>query len=113
MDTGRLAPFDPRPYEPRWHLHRSEEKFVGWIEDKLGGVRTETPTIGDVVVYRFGRCYSHGGLLINSKEIVHAYFVSGMTMTSALNDPVLEYVGVNGTNFPRPKLFFDVWGGAA
>lgn len=69
-----LAPadLDPRPYSPDWHLHRSEEQFLGWLEqfaDRVG-----TPQMGDVVVWRFGRAYSHGGILVDDHgTIVHAY----------------------------------------
>ncbi len=117
VDTGLVAPFDPRPYPPDWHLHRSEEKYLGFVFDRTREVflRTasrvpspqrgegqdegdRTPQIfsetsepphpdplpsgereqvqpGDVAVFRFGRCYSHGGVVTAAAPltIVHAY----------------------------------------
>jgi hypothetical protein len=67
VDTGLCAPFDPRPYPPDWHLHRGEERYLGFVFDRCHEV--ETPRPGDVAVYRFGRCYSHGGIVT---EIVPA-----------------------------------------
>src|ERR1700722_5813082 len=69
VDTGLCDPFDPRPYPSDWHLHRSEEKYLGFVFDRCseipflacpqageGGVGALP---GDVIVFRFGRCYSH------------------------------------------------------
>jgi cell wall-associated NlpC family hydrolase len=73
VDTGLCAPFDPRPYPPDWHLHRSEERYLGFVFDLTHEV--ERPRPGDVVVFRFGRCYSHGGIVVagDPLAIVHAY----------------------------------------
>jgi hypothetical protein len=32
VDTGIVAPLDPRPYPTQWHLHQSEERFIKVIE---------------------------------------------------------------------------------
>jgi NlpC/P60 family putative phage cell wall peptidase len=55
------AELDPRPYATDWHLHRSEEKYLGWVERY--GVKVETPEPGDLALFRFGRCLSHGGIV--------------------------------------------------
>lgn len=55
------ADVEPRPYAPDWHLHRSEEKYLGWVTRFADPV--DTPQPGDLVLFRFGRCYSHGGLI--------------------------------------------------
>ena len=33
VDAGIVPPFDPRPYERDWHLHRSEERYLGVLSD--------------------------------------------------------------------------------
>lgn len=63
---------DPRPYSPEWHKHRDEEAFLGWLKDC--GDELDTPIAGDVVVWKFGRAYSHGGIVVGEGgEIIHAY----------------------------------------
>ena len=52
---------DPRPYAPDWHLHRSEEIYLGWVRRFADEVTD--PQLGDLVLFRFGRCFSHGGLI--------------------------------------------------
>jgi cell wall-associated NlpC family hydrolase len=109
VDTGRFAPFDPRPYSPRWHLHRSEEKFVDWIAGRLGAREVEAPRVGDVVLWQFGRTFSHGAVLINSAEIVHAYYAAGCTLISKLHEPLLDFISDERVNIPRPVRYFDLW----
>ncbi len=60
-DLQLVPMIDPRPYPPDWHLHRGEERFLGWITDRA--VRVKDPLPGDVALYRFGRCVSHGGIV--------------------------------------------------
>ncbi len=112
VDTGRFAPFDPRPYAPRWHLHRSEEKFVGWIAGTLGAAEVARPRVGDVVLWRFGRCFSHGAVLVNSAEVCHAYYASGRVLVTKLHEPLLDFISDGRLSIPRPARFFDLWEGA-
>lgn len=65
---------DPRPYPPDWHLHRSEERFLGWVQQHA--VRVHAPEPGDVPLFRFGRALSHGGIVceVTDQEVymIHA-----------------------------------------
>ena len=61
VDAGIVPPFDPRPYPPDWHLHRSAERFLGWIAEFADPAAIPAP--GDVALFRFGRCVSHGGIV--------------------------------------------------
>jgi NlpC/P60 family putative phage cell wall peptidase len=58
---GLIPRFDPRPYPTDWHLHRSEEKYLGWVMKYA--TKVETPEPGDVALFKFGRCLSHGGIV--------------------------------------------------
>ena len=111
VDTGRLPPFDPRPYPPRWHLHKDRERFLEWVEDKLGGRRVAEPRLGDVVIWQFGRCFSHGAILVNSEEVVHAYAHARMCLVSRLDEHPLKFVGHGSRELPRPVRYYDVWSG--
>ena len=73
VDTGLCPPFDPRPYPADWHLHRGEERYLGFIFDRCCEVAQPLP--GDVMVLRYGRCYSHGGIVTrpNPLTMVHAF----------------------------------------
>jgi NlpC/P60 family putative phage cell wall peptidase len=73
VDLGLVEPFDPRPYAPDWHLHRSDEKYLTHLLARAR--RVATPRPGDVIVFRYGRCFSHGGVVtrVAPLTIVHAF----------------------------------------
>lgn len=70
-DLGFAPAFDPRPYESQWYMHRSEEKYLAWIEKYCDRVEKALP--GDIALYRFGRCAAHGAIVINDELMLHAY----------------------------------------
>lgn len=105
VDTGRLAPFDPRPYSPQWFMHRDEERFLGWVRDKLGGQQVDKPRMGDVLVHKSGRCYAHGSLYLGNDEVVHAHWKPGMVLISSLSESEL-FSMPDGSR--RPTLYFQV-----
>lgn len=109
VDTGRLAPFDPRPYSPDQMRHSSEELCLKWIVEKLGGQECDKPRLGDIVIWLFGQSFSHFGILINNAEIVHAYKRARITMISSLDADILRYISTHTGRIARPVKYFDVW----
>jgi cell wall-associated NlpC family hydrolase len=104
VDTGILPPFDPRPYPPRWHLHQSRERFLEIVEQF--GVQTDEVRVGNVAVYREGRCFSHGGLIMDEQTIIHAAWLRRMVITTPIFDIKLTHYP---TNKERPRKIYDVW----
>ena len=68
-------------YPPDWHFHRSEERYLNWITDYAK--ETEIPLPGDVVLFQFGRCISHGGIVVEWPTIIHSYFREGVVLADA------------------------------
>ncbi len=80
-DAGVLPFIDPRPYPRQWFKHRDDELYlIGLME---WGREVEQPEPGDVGVWKFGRCYSHGAILatpfvdnanpfLRQGEVIHA-----------------------------------------
>lgn len=60
-------------YPPDWFMHRSEERFREWVL-RCGGERVEVPEPGDVALYQFGRCFSHGAVVVEWPLIIHAFY---------------------------------------
>jgi cell wall-associated NlpC family hydrolase len=103
VDTGLCPPFDPRPYPVDWHLHRSEERYLGFIFDR--GREVASPRPGDMMVLRYGRCYSHGGVVTESSPltIVHAYHPARTVLEETIaHNAVLS-------NAARRPRFFSFW----
>lgn len=83
VDTGLCPPFDPRPYPPDWHLHRSEERYLGFVLDNCRERAAAEPAApGDIIVFRFGRCWSHGGIVTKGSPLtlVHAFSLAGCVL---------------------------------
>lgn len=77
VDLGLTPPFDPRPYTPDWHMHRDDERYLGFLLARAHEVRMPSPgpAPGDVLVLRYGRCYSHAGIVTRADPLtmIHAY----------------------------------------
>jgi hypothetical protein len=103
VDTGLCKPFDPRPYSDDWYLHRSEERYLGFIFDRTKEVAAPLP--GDVMVFRYGRCYAHGGVVtdVNPLTIVHAF----QPARAVVEEDVARNVALRHPA-RRPK-FFSLW----
>jgi cell wall-associated NlpC family hydrolase len=103
VDCSLVAPFDPRPYPIDWHLHRSEERYLGFVFDHAHEIACPQP--GDVALFKYGRCYSHGGIVTSADPvtIVHAFW--------PLRLVVEEPVHLNGQlSDPRRALkLFSHW----
>ena len=110
VDTGLVPPFDPRPYPPRWHLHQSRERFIEWIEGTFRATPVDVPRLGDVAVFKFGKCFSHGAILANSDEFVHAWYAAQSCMLSRRDEPLLTNIPLLGA---RPVRYYDFWSGRA
>ncbi len=107
---GLVEDFDPRPYPQHWHLHRSEERYLGWVT-RWGHEVTE-PGPGDIVVWRVGRTFSHAGIIgawsaapPGRRSVIHAYARSRLVEESDLASAASEL-----TDPKRPRRFFSVWG---
>jgi cell wall-associated NlpC family hydrolase len=103
VDAKLCAPFDPRPYPPDWHLHRSEERYLGFLFDRCAEVTAPQP--GDVAVFRIGRCYAHGGIVtvVDPLRMVHAYHPARRVLD--------EEIGHNSqlADPARAPRFFSYW----
>jgi len=80
VDLRIVEAFDPRPYAHDWHLHRGEERYLEALLSRA--VKVETPKPGDVMLFRVGRCYSHGAIVSRSEPltVVHASFPAGVVL---------------------------------
>ncbi len=86
VDLGLVAPFDPRPYSSDWHLHRSDEVYLRLLLERAHPVAQSEVEPGDVVLFRYGRCFSHGGIVTKAKPftLIHAFAAAGIVIEEAL-----------------------------
>lgn len=71
-EAGLLDAFDPGDYAIDQMLHSDREDFRAWCA--RFGAEVEQPQPGDVVLWRFGRSFSHGGIVVSWPDrVIHAY----------------------------------------
>lgn len=96
-----IPDIDPRPYPVQWHLHKGAERYLSWVEQYAKPV--SSPKAGDIVVYRIGRAFSHGGIVVNWPIIIHAHNMRSKT-------GMCEYgEGDAGFLADRERRFFTFW----
>lgn len=95
--AGVITHIEPGYYSPQFGVHRSEEVFQRFVE--AHAQITLNPQPGDCVLYKFGRCFSHGAILITDTIIIHAVVQPGFVCYGDLDEADL----IN-----RKKHFFTV-----
>lgn len=58
-------------YPPDWHLHRSTERYLAKVLERTRPV--DYPQPGDIVLFKVGRCFAHGGVVTQWPSMVHAW----------------------------------------
>lgn len=84
---GHVGPIDLGNYPPQWHLHHSEELYLGWLE-KVGAREVQAPALGDIAVFKFGRCYSHGAIVVGTGLLLHSYLRRGVHLSRDTEAPI-------------------------
>lgn len=86
-------------YVQQFNLHRSEEVYLETVR-AFGAIEIPESEIqpADFVLWRIGRCYSHGAIITAWPKIIHAVNPRGV-----IRDDVSRDAGLSGN---RARLFF-------
>lgn len=73
-EAGMIPPTDVGHYAPQWFLHQEEERYLGWITKFAHEIPQEDVDVGDIVLYRIGKCFAHGAVVASPgwPTIIHA-----------------------------------------
>jgi len=98
FERAGVVGYVPTPdYRQDWALNRSEEVFKSIVEQYAAPKPHGTvPEPGDVVLFRFGRCLSHGGIVVKWPDFIHAYLNAGRVVVDSIEhntDLARRYVG--------------------
>lgn len=95
-----LNPFEIMPYNPQWHFHRNGEQYVDYLllrTNEMPIPPERVPLPADIVVWRFGRTFSHGAIVVEWPKVVHAFFQTKcVTVTDVSRAKYLTHIGENG-----------------
>ena len=112
VEEAGLVPHVDIPYYPKdWHLHRDAERYLEGLLQYTREIEGP-PLPGDVVLWKFGRCYSHGAIVVEWPVVIHAYVGRNCTIEDTSAATWLTHIGENTEDRgkPRPKRFFSYWG---
>ena len=97
--AGLINPEEIAVYPKDFHLHSSEEMFLGYVERHFQHI--DGPALpGDLALWRYGRVISHGGIVIAWPNVLHAYYVRGAVV---LDDATAV------AELADPKRFQGIW----
>lgn len=99
--VGLIEPVRPE-YSPDWMLHRDEEKFLAYVLPQAREIPEADARSGDMIIWRYGRTYSHSAIIIEMPQVVHAV-IRGAAV-------ILADVSRDSDLVDRPRRFFTVFG---
>jgi cell wall-associated NlpC family hydrolase len=69
--VGIIPAIQPE-YSQQWMMHRDEEVYVAQILEFSREIDAATVQAGDLLVWKFGRTYSHSAIVLTPPLVIHA-----------------------------------------
>lgn len=110
---GLIEPVELPTYAPQWHLHQQAETYLEGVLRfcvEMPGSDERIPLPGDIVLWKFGHCFSHGAIVVDWPTVVHALMQRRLGRADADRDPPLTHISenVSGRGAPRPRRVFTL-----
>lgn len=74
--VGLIDPVNPS-YTADWMMHRDEEKFLSFVLPQAVQIKPKAAQPGDLIVWRFGRTFSHSAIILDMPLVLHAAIKGG------------------------------------
>ncbi len=103
--AGLIPSLDIPFYPLDWHLHRDAERYLGFVLDHATEI-DKLPQPGDVALWRFGRCFAHGAIVVDWPLVIHAHAGRGCVLEDVSKANWLTQLGRGGGT--RPVKFFTL-----
>lgn len=101
LSAGMIAPVNPE-YPADWMMHRDEEKFLSYVLPQAREIDESEALPGDLIIWRYGRTFSHSAIIIDLPQIVHAV-IRGAAV-------ILADISRDSDLIDRPRRYFTVFG---
>jgi len=99
-ECGFIPNVTTQYYTRDFHLHRSEEWYKTIVEKFSRPIRENEVLPGDLVLYRVGRVFSHGGIVVDWPQIIHSFVTAGVSYTNGTQGHLMSKIRV----FYRPIM---------
>ena len=94
--AGIIPHIDVPFYPPDWNLHRDAERYLEGLAQYAREVEGP-PQYGDVAIFKFGRGFAHGAIVVSWPRLIHAWWNAGVVYGDGDQPPLRN----------RPVRFFD------
>lgn len=98
LACGMIPAFEIDHYVQDWHLHRNEEIYLSYVleyADEMPLPPERIPQPADILIFRFGRTYSHGALIIDWPYLIHSYVNKVVAIDHLDQAPWLKFIWEN------------------
>lgn len=88
-------------YPIDWAFHRDEERYLEMVERFGREIDPERMGPGDFVVWRYGRTFSHGAIVIDPPLVIHAFVEAGCV--------TVDDISIHTELSARPMRCYSFW----
>lgn len=104
-NAGMIDDFSPGYYAPQHHLHSNEERYLGLVLDRATEFEGP-PGLGDIVMFKIGRVFAHGAIVIGWPRVIHAVRdANGGVIIDNVERCIIGSRALNNL----PRKFFTLW----
>jgi cell wall-associated NlpC family hydrolase len=105
--AGMVTEIPVTHYSPQFHLHRSEELYLAEVLGHAVELPAEaTPQPGDFVLWKVGRVFAHGAIVVAWPTIIHSVMGLGVVLDDAGQKSRLFWDDALGW---RERRAFTLW----
>ena len=99
--TGLIPHVQP-DYAAQWFEHRDQELFLAYVTPYADEIAEAAVGPGDLIVWKYGRTYAHGAIVVAGTTIIHSTTAGGgVHLGDMQRDEDLA---------TRPRRYFTLWG---
>jgi cell wall-associated NlpC family hydrolase len=85
--AGVIPHVDVPFYPPDWNLHRDAERYLQGLMCYAREIDGPSQS-GDVAVFKFGRCFAHGAIVVSWPRLIHAWCDAGVVFADSRQPPL-------------------------
>jgi cell wall-associated NlpC family hydrolase len=98
--VGIIPTINPT-YTADWMMHRDEEQFLSFVLPHAREIPEADLQPGDLVIWKFGRTFSHSAIVIDYPTVLHAVIRGGAVIRADMTQDV--------DLIDRPRKCFSVF----
>jgi cell wall-associated NlpC family hydrolase len=84
--AGVVGHIDVPHYPQDWHMHRDAERYMEGLLAYTHEI--EAPQPADIALFKFGRVFSHGAIVVEWPRVIHAYWAIGVVWGDVRQPPL-------------------------